>query len=660
MNFFRSYNRTMAAAFLAVLLVLGAFFGFQLEQRLDDEIATIETHLNRHAQLLEYVLRTSDDQIDALRIAADGVNQALGPGQSPKTRTPANWPSEAPDGRSFNLDLWADRDTGGNLVGLGPLRGRQATFTHELQRALGLNPLMRALTFNLPSAARVQFVSEQNFELVSPWVASETHPFSKKTYDAPSWQMALPGRNPDRQKYWAPPRFGGPDQGLLMPVAAPVYDQDHFVGVVSIDTSLDYLNRVNAGFDYPLGTVMLVNKEGQVLAHPQLFAKPLEVEETPLLKDALPQALVQSGLAVSDLPEDQHTVVAGYVLLHKHFVAAPFDLVYLVPQSELLWRLAASEGGAMLLVLLGLCAMLVLTYVITRRDFVGPAAHLVQHLSSTSQMKAVAVPHVPAAWQPWFDMVSRVFRESQQLAAMQQELDTSAEMQRAILPTRWPQSVRYTLRGSMRSAKQVGGDFFDHFELGASQRGIVVADVSGKGVPAGLFAMVSRTQLRAIAMLGAANPNQTLTKVNNALCEGNDSCMFVTGVYAIFDPDTGRLVHVNFGHPPPLLIHADGRLQFIDSPPCIPIGLIEDADYQHTELQLLPGDILVMYTDGVTEAMNPELEEFGASRLLAVFESGVPASAEIALQQVIAAVNAFAAGAEQSDDITCIALHYHP
>lgn len=645
----------MTIAFLAVVLVLGAFFGFQMVQRLDEEIASIDSRLNRHAQLLEYVLRTSDDQIDALRIAADGANQTNMPG-----RTSANWPVDAPDGLSFNLDLLADRDTGGNLVGLGSLRGRPPAFYHELHRAMGLNPILRALAFNLPSAARVRFVSNMDFELVSPWVASESYPFSKKTYSNPAWQMALPDHNPDRQKYWAPPRFDGPDYGLLMAVSAPVYERDRFVGMVSIDTSLDYLNRVNAGFDYPMGTVFLVNKEGQVLAHPQLFASPLVVEKTPSLMDALPQALVQSGLAVRDLPVDRHVVSEGYVLLHKRFVAAPFDLVYVVPQSTLLWRLSADKGGAMLLILLGLCAMMVMTYVITRRDFVGPASALVQYLASVSQMRAVPMPRVPLAWQPWFDMVSRVFRESQQLAAVQQELNTAADMQRAILPTQWPQSARYTLWGSMRSAKQVGGDFYDHMDLGASQIGIVVADVSGKGVPAALFAMVSRTQLRAIATLGAASPDQILAKVNNALCEGNDSCMFVTGIYAMFDPDSARLAHVNFGHPPPLLIHADGQMQFVDSPAGIAIGLMEEASYQHTELQLMPGDILVLYTDGVTEAMNPELEEFGTKRLLAAFKQGPPPSAAAAIQQMIAAVDAFTGGAEQSDDITCVALHYHP
>jgi sigma-B regulation protein RsbU (phosphoserine phosphatase) len=172
--------------------------------------------------------------------------------------------------------------------------------------------------------------------------------------------------------------------------------------------------------------------------------------------------------------------------------------------------------------------------------------------------------------------------------------------------------------------------------------------------------MVSRTQLRAIATLGAASPDQILAKVNIALCEGNDSCMFVTGIYAVFDPYSARLSHVNFGHPQPLLIHADGQIHFVDSPPGIALGLMVQAPYQHTELKLIPGDILVLYTDGVTEAMNPELEEFGTKRLLAVFKQGPPPSATAAIQQIIAAVDAFSGGAQQSDDITCVALHYHP
>jgi phosphoserine phosphatase RsbU/P len=659
LNFFRNYNRAMGIAFLGVVLVLSALFAVQLQQRLQEELSLIEGHVDRHAQLIEFVLRSSADQIDALRMAADGNTLRERGAAASQLPQGENAPRQAADGKSFNTDHLKDPDSAGNLVGLGALKPRTPDFGRELHRALGLTPFLRALVFNLPGAAQTSFISAQNFQLSSPWVSSAQRPFSETIYAEPVWQMALPERNPNHEKFWAPPYFAGKSVGLLVPVAAPVYDADTFVGVVRIDTSLDYLNRVNDSFGYAQGEVFLVNENGQVLAHKSLYAQTMDMQATPTLSQALPSALSDAGFTLQS-PVQQATLVQGQVLVRRSLVAAPWTLIYTVPRSTLLWQLVRERGVILLGVLLGLGVLLVVTYVITRRDFVGPAAQLVQHLSDTSQKNSAEIPQVPSSWRPWFEMVTRVFSESRKLAAVEQELSIAAEMQRTILPTHWPEHASYTLRASMLSAKQVGGDFYDHFALDNGHHGLVVADVSGKGVPAALFGMVSKTQLRSVATGAALDAGAVLRRVNNALCENNESCMFVTGMYAEFDPQSGELCMANSGHPPALLLRPNGQVDTLPSEAGIALGLAPDCDYVGQSLRLQAGEILLLYTDGVTEAMNTAHEEFGHERLVAVLQAANVQTVEQALEVVLNAVHAFAGEAEQSDDITCMALHYHP
>ncbi|MCX8520797.1 MAG: SpoIIE family protein phosphatase, partial [Rhodoferax sp.] len=561
----------------------------------------------------------------------------------------------------------------------------------EIRRALGLNAFWRSQLFHLPSAVQTRYLSQHNFVWAAPWKPAKLQAMATHAHDDPVWLQAQSAPNPDRVVFWGKPFFAGAEAGLAVPVAAPVYEGDALVGVISIDNSLDYLNRINGNFGYPLGEVYVVNDADQVLAHPRLYANPLHLSQAPGLQQALPahwpgpQRPWQNTAARSLQWHD------GHLLLYRPFISAPWHMVYQVPVWPLLRALLLQQGGGMLAVLGALVALLGVTYALTRRDFVGPAAQLVAHLGYVSQASQVAqtggtplpraytAPRVPAAWQPWFDTVEKVFSESRQLAGVQQELRIAAEMQRAILPSTWPISPHYTLCGVMRSAREVGGDFYDHFPLGAMQQGIVVADVSGKGVGAALFGMVSKTQWRAMALRGnsaASQPADTMTDVNNALADHNEQCMFVTGLYAVLDAAQGQLHIANAGHPPLVRLRrttppaaGDWQVSLISMDSSMALGLVPDAPIASQTLQLQTGDLYVLYTDGVTEAMNPAQEEFGNARLLHALDTALhslPPDAPLAslaprLQQaLIAAVDEFAQGAEQSDDITCLVLHYHP
>lgn len=248
-------------------------------------------------------------------------------------------------------------------------------------------------------------------------------------------------------------------------------------------------------------------------------------------------------------------------------------------------------------------------------------------------------------------------RVKTQFIALQQELSIARDLQQAILPRQWPEHPAYTLWATMRPAKEVGGDFYDHFDVDG-RRGLVVADVSGKGISAGLFAMVSKTLLRSLATQATVDLGAMVARVNDGLAVGNDSCLFVTVFYGELDPATGRFEYVNAGHPPPLLVHTDGTVEWLAVTDGMALGVMDGLDYGRGEVQLRPGDTLLVFSDGITEAMSPTQEEYGTERLATLFAGRVPADPREAAERMIAAVDAFAQGHEQSDDITCMALEW--
>ncbi len=241
------------------------------------------------------------------------------------------------------------------------------------------------------------------------------------------------------------------------------------------------------------------------------------------------------------------------------------------------------------------------------------------------------------------------------LVALQNELDVASQMQQSILPTHFPKGSDYEVFGSMEPARSVGGDFFDVMRLDNGHIGLAIADVSDKGVPAALFMMSTRTLLKGSA-IGAGNPGEVLREVNDLLNEDNDTAMFVTTLYATYDPASGELSYANGGHNSPLIVHADGTSDLLPLTGGIALGVVPDLEYEQKTVTLLPGDTLILYTDGVTEAMNVDGEEFGTERLQEVFVGPNSKNGQEANQAVFQAVSSFAGDTPQSDDITCLTL----
>ena len=254
-------------------------------------------------------------------------------------------------------------------------------------------------------------------------------------------------------------------------------------------------------------------------------------------------------------------------------------------------------------------------------------------------------------------VMRKALESRDELVALRQELGLAAKMQESILPTDFPSDPRYDLHAWMTPAREVGGDFYDFFKLENDHFGVVVADVSGKGVPAALFMMVSRTLVKGTA-IGESDPAKCLAEVNDLLLESNEESMFVTLFYANLDPATGRLDYANGGHNLPYVVKASGEVKQVESEAGLVLGVMPDFEFPGGSVQLEPGDVFFLYTDGVTEAMDADGKEFGDEELTDVLAECAGSGAAAVSRHVVQAVQEHADGAPQSDDITCLALRY--
>ena len=242
---------------------------------------------------------------------------------------------------------------------------------------------------------------------------------------------------------------------------------------------------------------------------------------------------------------------------------------------------------------------------------------------------------------------------------MERELSTAKAIQESALPRTFPpfpEIDAFDIYASMNAAKEVGGDFYDFFLVDERTLGFLIADVSGKGVPASLFMMTAKTQIENY-MCAGMSLRDAIKTANYHLCIGNDAGMFVTVWAATLDYNTGELTYVNAGHNFPLLRH-NGQWEWLKKKCGLFLGTFEMAKYRQETITLAPGDELILYTDGVNEAFNVNEEEYGNERLEDFLASHTNMRPRALVNALRADVAKWSEGAEQYDDITMLCLEY--
>ena len=257
----------------------------------------------------------------------------------------------------------------------------------------------------------------------------------------------------------------------------------------------------------------------------------------------------------------------------------------------------------------------------------------------------------------YIEQITKITAEKERIGA---ELELATKIQADMLPNLYPafpEREEFDIYATITPAKEVGGDFYDFFLIDDDHLGIVMADVSGKGVPAALFMMMSKILVNNYAMMGGS-PAKVLEQTNTQICKNNDEDMFVTVWLGILDLSTGRLTAANAGHEYPVLLKPDGKFELYKDKHGFVVGGMSGLKFKEYTIDLKPGSKLFLYTDGVPEATDSEKELFGTDRMAAALNEKTDGSPKEILDTVRSSVNGFVKEAEQFDDLTMLCLEY--
>ncbi|MDR1642943.1 MAG: PP2C family protein-serine/threonine phosphatase [Clostridiales bacterium] len=343
-----------------------------------------------------------------------------------------------------------------------------------------------------------------------------------------------------------------------------------------------------------------------------------------------------------------------------------------IAADQIVFAALSQTGQVMATIAIFITVALVIIMLIIYRQILRPILKLsnhLQHVVSGDNLHEFEIMRTGNELQTMFEnfnsMVGdmRLYIEKLAITSAEREriateLDVAKTIQSGMLPSifpPFPDRKELDIHALMIPAKEVGGDCYDFFLVSENSLAVVIADVSGKGVPAALFMVIVKTLIKNAASAGMS-PKEAFESVNNTLCESNEAMMFVTAFMGLLDLDSGQFKYVNAGHNSPLIMNAGGSFSYLKSKPSFVLAGFEDMKYTNETTELLPGDVLLMYTDGVTEAMSESGELYSEERLLSAANSHKDCSCAELVVAIKRELDIFAGQAEQADDITILAL----
>ena len=482
----------------------------------------------------------------------------------------------------------------------------------------------------------------------------------------------------------------------------PVYDrQGNLAGVVGADLFLETLSETVEESDEKGGIFFIVNQAGHIIFSPMtegIFAVSDPDSDTSItegdseLSEFIREALKQKAECRLITVGDELYYMAGVPMetvgwtavtaVSKDLVdqpAAAMNEQYTGIQSEATetYRnsIARSRSTTML-IMLAVLILGIISAVILGKRIVSPLTRMTKEIGSLGgdhlqfrmkdiyktddeiQVLAESFADLSAKTLRYVEEVKNVTAEKERIGA---EMNMATDIQASQLPSTfppYPEREEFNIFASMTPAKEVGGDFYDFFLIDDDHLGMVMADVSGKGVPAALFMMIAKILVKNRLQSGEG-PRAALENVNRQLLEGNNADMFVTVWCAVLTLSTGQGIAANAGQEHPAIRRKDGLYELVKYRHSPAIAMIDDLSFREHGFRLNPGDSLFVYTDGVPEATDRHLELFGTDRMLEALNSEADASPEKIVHNVMNHITAFVDGNQQFDDITMLALKYN-
>lgn len=425
----QQYNRIMNLTFAVVVLVAGGVSYLQFRNQYQHQIGLLRERLQERSHSLDYILNLVNSRVTAQRVQAESFLALYR--TNPQLNPAFNQLEEVSGENRFALDRLRHpltKDLVGNLTGLGSLENRSSQFEQELNMALNLNTTLQITKLTVPDIAWAYYTSKNNFINLYPWVPSNQARFVPEMHEHEFYRLSLPQNNPQRKSFWTRAYIDAAGKGVMVTAAAPVYDGNTFLGVVSVDLTLSVLNEYVQDFEYPQSDLFLINDHGQLLADTKLVSaadknvKPIQTAFPPALQGKLNQILAGPSMTVQD--------VEGYLVIYRSLRNAPWKVVLWMPQRAITRDLVRNNIAGSLFLFLGLILMLAIARSLTQREFIQPAALLLQHIEQESELTdPVAPPHqipssIPAGWRSWFTTISQTFSENRTLLG---ELQDKAE-----------------------------------------------------------------------------------------------------------------------------------------------------------------------------------------------------------------------------------------
>jgi sigma-B regulation protein RsbU (phosphoserine phosphatase) len=482
---------------------------------------------------------------------------------------------------------------------------------------------------------------------------------------------------------WTEPYYGDSGTNILMATCSvPFYDTAggtrRLRGIVVSDVSLEWLTAMVASIKVlKSGYAFLLSRNGTIVTHParemimnETIFSLAEARSDPELR-ALGRKMIRGE--TDFIP---YTDISGRKswLYYAPIPSVGWTLAVVFPEAELLAQVKTLSLTGAIMGIVGIF-LLTIAVVFIARSITTPLHALAGATAAIANGDFdVELPQVRSndevgtltnAFQMMKGSLKEYIRKLTETTAakerIESELNIAHDIQMGLLPKRFPpfpDRPEFDLYALMEPAREVGGDFYDFFLVDDTHLCFVMADVSGKGVPAALFMAMSMTLIRAAGREGIP-PDEILSRVNGELSRENDSCMFVTTFCGVLDTETGELFYANGGHNPPLHLKHGGVASWLPGTGGLMVGAMEGVTYKRERLLLEPGDGLFLYTDGVTEAMNGRDEAFSDERLARSLSALHGRGIRESVEGIMTHIRSFTGEAPQSDDITMMLIQYN-